>query len=81
MAALQAGDVDIIEADNTVVGQIQDAGGRIVYAPESVHIWINANGCNRETDNDGLPIMCHDLRVRQALDYAIDKTKISSEAR
>ena len=78
VVALQAGDVDIIEADNTVVGQIQDAGGRIVYAPESVHIWINANGCNRETDNDGLPIMCHDLRVRQALDYAIDKTKIQA---
>ena len=78
VAALQAGEVDIIEADNTVVNQIQDAGGRIVYAPESVHIWINANGCDRETDNDGLPIMCHDLRVRQALDYAIDKTKIQA---
>ena len=78
VAALQAGEVDIIEADNTVVGQIQDAGGRIVYAPESVHIWINANGCDREADNDGLPIMCHDLRVRQALDYAIDKTKIQA---
>ena len=78
VAALQAGEVDIIEADNTVVNQIQSGGGRIVYAPESVHIWINANGCNRETDNDGLPIMCHDLRVRQALDYAIDKTKIQA---
>ena len=78
VAALQAGEVDIIEADNTVVNQIRDAGGRIVYAPESVHIWINANGCNRETDNDGRPIMCHDLRVRQALDYAIDKTKIQA---
>ena len=78
VAALQAGEVDIIEADNTVVGQIQDAGGRIVYAPESVHIWINANGCNRETDNDGVPIMCNDLRVRQALDYAIDKTQIQA---
>ena len=78
VAALQAGEVDIIEADNTVVNQITDAGGQIVYAPESVHIWINANGCNRETDNDGLPIMCHDLRVRQALDYAIDKTKIQA---
>ena len=78
VAALQAGEVDIIEADNTVVNQIQGAGGRIVYAPESVHIWINANGCDRETDNDGRPIMCHDLRVRQALDYAIDKTKIQA---
>ena len=78
VAALQAGEVDIIEADNTVVGQIQNAGGRIVYAPESVHIWINANGCNRETDNDGVPIMCNDLRVRQALDYAIDKTQIQA---
>ena len=78
VAALQAGEVDIIEADNTVVNQIQSGGGRIVYAPESVHIWINANGCNRETDNEGLPIMCHDLRVRQALDYAIDKTKIQA---
>ena len=78
VAALQAGEVDIIEADNTVVNQIQSGGGRIVYAPESVHIWINANGCNRETDNEGRPIMCHDLRVRQALDYAIDKTKIQA---
>ena len=41
-----------------------------------MHIWINANGCNREVDNAGNPIMCNDRNVRYALDYAIDKTKI-----
>jgi ABC-type transport system substrate-binding protein len=78
VAALRAGAADLIEADNTVVNQISEFGGRIQYVEEAVHIWINANGCNRETDNDGIPIMCSDLGIRQALDYAIDKTKIQA---
>ena len=78
VAALRAGAADLIEADSTVVNQIEKAGAQIIYAEESVHIWINVNGCDREVDNDGLPIMCNDLRVRQALDYAIDKTKIQA---
>ena len=78
VAALRAGAADLIEADSTVVNQIQAASAKIIYTEESVHIWINANGCNREVDNDGLPIMCNDLKVRQALDYAIDKTKIQA---
>mgnify|MGYP001156919328 FL=1 len=78
VAALRAGAADLIEADNTVVNQITEAGGRIQYVEEAVHIWINANGCNRTTDNDGLPIMCSDQKVRYALDYAIDKTKVQA---
>ena len=76
VAALQAGTADIIEADLTVIDQVQKGNGQIVYAPEAVHIWINANGCDRELDNDSNPIMCNDERVRFALDYAIDKTLI-----
>lgn len=78
VAAVRAGAADLIEAESTVVNQIESAGGRVIYAQEAVHIWVNANGCNREVDNDGVPIMCFDKKVRLALDYAIDKTKIQA---
>ena len=76
VAALQAGSADLIEADLTVIDQIEQGEGQVMYVEEAVHIWINANGCDRATDNDGLPVMCNDVNVRYALDYAIDKTLI-----
>ncbi len=76
VAAMAAGTADMIEADLTVIDQIQESDGQVMYVEEAVHIWINANGCERETDNDGLPIMCNHPEVRFALDYAIDKTII-----
>ncbi len=76
VAALQSGSADLIEADLTVIDQIESNDGRVMYVEEAVHIWINANGCDRETDNDGQPVMCYDQDVRYALDYAIDKTVV-----
>jgi ABC-type transport system substrate-binding protein len=76
VAALQAGAADLIEADLTVIDQIESSDGQVMYVEEAVHIWINANGCERETDNDGQPIMCNNPDVRYALDYAIDKTVV-----
>ena len=76
VAAMQAGTADLIEADLTVIDQIQESNGQVMYVEEAVHIWINANGCERTTDNDGFPLMCNDSRIRYALDYAIDKTVV-----
>ena len=76
VAALTAGNADLIEADLTVIDQIEEGDGQVMYVEEAVHIWINANGCERETDNDGQPIMCNNPDVRYALDYAIDKTVV-----
>ena len=89
MAALQAGNADIIPADLTVLDQILDTGASIVYSPESTLIWINANSCSPEQpeqpggagfgkDLQGRDLMCADQRVRYALDYAIDKTAIQA---
>ena len=89
MAALQAGNADIIPADLTVLDQILDSGARIVYSPESTLIWINANSCSPDQpeqaggagfgkDLQGRDLMCSDQRVRYALDYAIDKTVIQA---
>ena len=76
VAALQAGAADLIEANLTVIDQIESSDGQVIYVEEAVHIWINANGCERETDNDGVPIMCNNPDIRYALDYAIDKTVV-----
>ena len=89
VAALNAGAADIIPADLTVLDQIRDAGGRIVFSPESTVIWINANSCSVDQppqaggagaglDLEGRPLMCSDKRVRHALDYAIDKSLIQA---
>ena len=76
VAAMQAGAADLIEADLTVIDQIEQSDGQVMYVEEAVHIWINANGCDRPLDNEGIPIMCSDSNVRYALDYAIDKTVV-----
>ena len=76
VAALAAGEADIITADLNVLDQITSAGGRIVMSPEGNYIWILAHACHNPTDKNGNPIMCYDKRVREALDYAIDKKEI-----
>ena len=78
VAALQAGAADIVEADLSVVDQIRSGGGKTVTSPEAVYIWISVSNCDLETDQQGRPIMCHDQRIRYALDYAIDKTKVQA---
>ncbi len=70
VAALRAGDADIIEANVAVRKQIEDSGGRIIFGRESTYVWMILQGCQ----NQEFP--CHNRDVRFALDYAIDKEAI-----
>ena len=70
VAALRAGDADVIEANLSVKDQVEDGGGRLIWSQESSYIWILLPGCWEEQ------FPCHKKEVRQALDYAIDKDLI-----
>ena len=73
VAALRAGDVDVIEANLSVKDQVEDGGGRFIWSQESSYIWIMLPGCWEEH------YPCHKKEVRQALDYAIDKDAIINQ--
>ena len=70
VAALRAGDGDLIEAAEAVKGQIEGAGGRMIYAKESTYVTLELNRCFVPETR------CSDIRVRQALDLAIDRQSI-----
>jgi ABC-type transport system substrate-binding protein len=74
VAALRAGEVDLIEANLEVKDQIEAAGGKIIFAPEAVYLRMITEGCFLETS----VIPCT-KGVRQALDYAIDKDLIARQ--
>lgn len=73
VATLRAGDADIVPASLPTRGQVEAGGGRLVFAPEGVYIQVKLLGCYEEQ------YPCHDQRVRQALDYAIDRTLIQNQ--
>ncbi len=70
VAALRAGDADVIEANLAVKDQVEDGDGRMIWAQESSYIWILLPGCWEEQ------FPCHKKGVRQALDLAVDKELI-----
>jgi peptide/nickel transport system substrate-binding protein len=70
VAALRAGDADIIEANVAVKKQVEEAGGRIIFGREATYVWMILMGCQ----NEEFP--CNKRDVRFALDYAIDKEAI-----
>ena len=70
VAALRAGDADVIEANLAVKDQVEDGGGRFIWAQESSYMWILLPGCWE------VEFPCNKKEVRQALDYAIDKDLI-----
>ena len=70
VAALRAGEADIVPASLAAKEQIEAGGGRLVFGQEGVALEARWIGCWEPQ----LP--CHDKRVRQALDYAIDKELI-----
>jgi ABC-type transport system substrate-binding protein len=70
--ALTTGEADMIQADLPVIDQIESGGGKLAIAPEASYVWVMLPGCW----TPGLP--CNDVRVRQALDLAVDKTTIMS---
>ncbi|HEU0021318.1 MAG TPA: ABC transporter substrate-binding protein [Dehalococcoidia bacterium] len=67
VAALRAGEADIAPASVATRSQVEAGGGRLVFGPEGLYLRVLPLGCY----NPQYP--CHDKRVRQALDYAIDK--------
>lgn len=76
VAALRTGEVDIIEANLEVRDQIESAGGKIIWGPEALYLWVLSEGCWPEAD----PVIpCYKKGIRQALDYAINKEMIARE--
>jgi peptide/nickel transport system substrate-binding protein len=70
VAAIRAGEADIGPASLATKNQVEAGGGRLVFGPEGVYVAVSFRGCWRPE------YPCHDKRVRQALDLAIDKTVI-----
>ncbi len=70
ISALQAGQADMIEANVFMLEDIEAADGQVVYQPEAAYSWIVYVDC---WDPE---LWCHDKRVRQALEYAINKEEI-----
>ncbi len=70
IAALQGGQADMIEANVFMLEDIEGAGGQVVYQPEAAYSWIVYVDC---WDPE---LWCYDKKVRQALEYAIDKEAI-----
>ena len=73
VAALRAGEADIVPANLPSRQQVETGGGRLIFAPEGVYVWVRLLGCYEPQ------YPCHDKRVRQALDYAIDKELIRDQ--
>ena len=70
VAALRAGDADIVPASLATKKQVEAGGGRLVFGPEGVYMRVILSGC-WEANYTKYP--CKDKKVRQALDYALDK--------
>ncbi len=72
VAALRAGEADLIETSLVSRKQIEGSGGRVVFSQESSYGWVLMPQC-WETR-----LWCSKKDVRHALDYAIDKNLIRS---
>jgi peptide/nickel transport system substrate-binding protein len=70
IVALQSGQADIVAADVSTENQIKGFGDSIAISPEASYDWMSFLQCWVPTT------ACHDVRVRQALDYALDKKTI-----
>ena len=70
VAALIAGEADIVEVTLQSRPRVEAAGGRYVWIQEGSYTQVRPIGC-------WIPdLPCNDKRVRYALDYAIDKELI-----
>jgi ABC-type transport system substrate-binding protein len=70
VAALRAGEADIAPVSLGAKDQIEAGGGRLMFGQEGVYFFARLLGCWEES----LP--CHDIRVRQALNYAVDRASM-----
>jgi peptide/nickel transport system substrate-binding protein len=73
VAALRSGEADIVLASLPARGQVEAGGGRMVFGPEGVTVEAMMRACYKPE------YPCSDKRVRQALDYAIDKELIRDQ--
>ena len=73
VAALRSGEADIAPASLATENQIEAGGGRLIFGQEGVYVWARFLGCW----DPQYP--CHDKRVRQALDYALNKDLIQNQ--
>ena len=73
VAAMRAGETDIAPVSLGSRKQVEAEGGRLVFGQEGSYFRVSMYGCwvDAELEFPGFP--CQDKRVRQALDYAIDK--------
>jgi len=76
VAALRAGEADIVPASLATRKQVETGGGRLIFGPEGVYMRVILSGC-WEADYTKYP--CKDKRVRQALDLAINKNIIRDQ--
>jgi len=67
VAAVRSGEADIAPVSLGSRKQVEAGAGRIVFGPEGQHLRAYFLGCWKTQ------FPCHDKRVRQALDLAIDK--------
>lgn len=71
--ALTSGSADIVQVDTSVVSQVTGAHKKLVYSPESNYIFDQWQSCWKPA------MLCHNARVRQALDLALNKKLIMSQ--
>jgi peptide/nickel transport system substrate-binding protein len=67
IASIRAGEADIVPASLATRKQAEAGGGRVVFGQEGVVMEVKLVGCWEPQ------YPCHDKRVRQALNFAIDK--------
>ena len=70
VAALRSGEADMVPASLATKEQVEASGGRLIFGQEGVVVDPRLLGCYESK------YPCHDKRVRQALNYAIDKELI-----
>jgi peptide/nickel transport system substrate-binding protein len=73
VAALRSGEADIVPASLPTKEQVEAGGGRLVFGPEGIYLWVMLVGCYEPQHP------CDDKRVRQALDYAVSKELIRDQ--
>lgn len=73
VAALLSGGADLAPISLATIDQVEEGGGRVVYAPEAIGAYMQFYGCWEAAE------LCSDPRVRQALDLAIDRDLIRDQ--
>jgi peptide/nickel transport system substrate-binding protein len=73
VAALRSGEADIVPASLSTKAQVEASGGRLVFGEEGIFIFADLQGCWEPQ------FPCNDIRVRQALSYALDRELMRDE--